>query len=251
MLLVALWLAAVDGDLPLRMELEGPSAEVRLLEVQSGHVHLGLAASAQARISLPLGGADTGDLFVAGNTFIVENRLSYLNLFKPGYGVTLEADLLFRPPERSGYRNDPAMGLYVAFCWDWFPGDSADADPATRIRPDTMKIGSIVGGFKAEGRIEGDFYGALKAGIGAAHYFQVEADFDPAGFPSGRGELFADTWTYVLELRLDFGWRAGPLQLFFGFGFRFIGPPDNGSASTLDPGPLFPIDFELGIQLGF
>lgn len=251
MLIALLLWAAGDTDVPLRMEFEPPKAEVRLAEVQSGHLHLGIAASAQARVSIPFGAADSGDILVSGNTIFITNRVQYLDLFHAGYGFTLEGDILFRPPERSGYEREPTLGLYVAFEYDWFGGNTADAEPATRIHPDTMKLASTLVGFKAEGPIQGDMYGAVRGGVGAVHYPSLMADFDPAGGVPGRGELFRDTWTFAMELRIHFGWKAGPLQLFFGFGGRLYMPPDSGANSTLDPSLLFLLDFEIGAELGF
>lgn len=253
LLLTVLW-AVAGGDLPPRMELEPPTAEVRLFQVRSHDWTFGLAASAQARVTLPFGAADQGDAFVSGNVIVIDNRVAYGDLLGIGLGATLEADLLFHPPERPGqppWQRQPSMGLYVAFEWDWYNGDSAHVEPATRIEPDRWQVASILGGFKAEGVIEGSFYGDLRAGVGAVHYPALDADFIPTGATAGRGQLFADTWGFAMELRMHFGWRAGPAAFFFGFGTRLQTPPDRGRDVTMDPGLMILLDFEVGVELGF
>jgi hypothetical protein len=251
MLIVLVMLLAGDGEIPARMDWESPRAELPLLDLQSGHWHLGLAASAQARVSIPFGTADPGVVRVNGNVITIDHRVDYLDLFNPGLGVTLEADVLSRPPDRPAYARETALGGYVAAEWDWFGGTSADADPGIRIRPDSLELASFLVGFKAEGGIEGPLYGDFRAGLGAVHYPSLQADFAPAGFPGSRGELFAESWAFAMEVRLHFGWREGPLGVFFGFGTRILAPPARGANSPLDPGLLFLLDFEVGLELGF
>ena len=114
MLIVLVMLLAGDGEIPARMDWESPRAEVPLLDLQSGHWHLGLAASAQARVSIPFGTADPGVVRVNGNVITIDHRVDYLDLFNPGLGVTLEADVLSRPPDRPAYARETALGGYVA-----------------------------------------------------------------------------------------------------------------------------------------
>jgi hypothetical protein len=251
MLVVLMMIVGGESELPLRMDFESPRLEVPLVELESGHWHLGIAASAQARVAIPFGTADPGVVRISGNVITIDHRVDYLDLFNPGFGATLEADFLSRPPDRPAYAREPALGGYVAVEWDRFEGSSAEADPGVKIRPDTLELASFLVGFKAEGAIEGPLYGDFRAGLGGVHYPSLHADFAPTGFPAARGELFAESWAFALEVRLHFGWREGPLGLFFGFGTRLLAPPARGANSPLDPGVLFLLDFEVGVELGF
>src|SRR5262245_45679403 len=123
-LLLAAILAA--DDLPGRLRDE-PSFSVPLYQYEGGGFRFGLAVAAQARVSLPFGAADEGDIFVVGNTVFIEGHLDYSELFDVGYGFALEADLMARPrldPAIDPRLQPAAMGGYVAFGWDWYPGDS-------------------------------------------------------------------------------------------------------------------------------
>jgi len=93
-------LSLPDGDpaLPVGMALEEPVARVQIVGGESDRMRFGISLSAQARVSVPLGAADRGDTFVAGNVVVITNRLNYLDLFSPGLGFTLEADFMSRPP---------------------------------------------------------------------------------------------------------------------------------------------------------
>lgn len=246
---LAALLAADDPGLPARLKDE---AEVRvpLYATQSDGFRIGLAVGAQARLSLPLGEADEGDVFVAGNTIFIEETLDYSDLFDPGFGFSLEADLMVRPLAPLGVspRYRPAdVGAYVAFGWDWYGGSSTRDESGTRIRPDDLRLPSIFVGVKGTGTVEENFYGDLRLGFGAVHYPSLEARFEPGGL----GELFAESWEFAMEIRMHFGWKLGPLGVVFGMGGRLMAPPDAGRDSRLDPGIFWTLDFELGAELGF
>ncbi len=246
-LLLAAILAA--DDLPARLRDE-PSFSVPLYQYEGGGFRFGVAVAAQARVSLPFGAADEGDIFVVGNTVFIEGHLDYSELFDVGYGFALEADLMARPrldPAIDPRMQPAAMGGYVAFGWDWYPGDSTRDRTGTRVSPETLEIGTIFVGIKGAGVVQGNFTGDLRFGMGAVHYPTLEARFEPGG----RGELFSESWEFAMELRMHFGWRFGPLGLMFGMGGRLMAPPDNGRQSNLDPGILWTIDFEVGAELGF
>jgi hypothetical protein len=119
--IAALLLAlAADGDpLPTRMGLETPELRVQAANMDLERGHFGISLSAQARVAIPFGAADRGDTVVAGNVIVIQNRMSYLELFTPGLGFTLEADFMLRPPPPvpwgPGWERTPAMGDHVAF----------------------------------------------------------------------------------------------------------------------------------------
>jgi len=244
-----------DSTIPLRMGLEEPEARIQIVEGGPERMRFGMSIAAQARVAIPFGAADAGSTFVSGNTIFIRNRMSYLDLFNPGLGFTLEADLMMRPPPPvpggPPWERTPAMGGYAAFECDWFGGDSATDDFGTRVSPHTMRLPQVYVGFKAEGTVEGNFFGNLNFGLGAAHFPSVMARIQPAGQPGSDREFFQDTWAFAMELRSHFGWRAGPAAFVFGIGGRLIAPPTAGATVSIDPRILWTFDFELGLQLGF
>ena len=263
-MIAAVWLlctaAAVppgdDVSLPLRMALDQP--EVRLQIVDDGgpdRMHFGISLVAQGRVAIPFGAADSGTTFVSGNVIVIQNRMSYLDLFNPGLGFTLEADFMMRPPRPvpggPPFERTPAMGGYVAFECDWFGGGSSTDDVGTRVSPDTKRLPQVYVGFKAEGTVEGNFFGNVNFGLGAAHYPSLMAKIQPAGLPGSDRELFQDDWAFAMELRSHFGWRAGPAAFVFGLGGRLIAPPTAGTTVSLDPRIFWTFDIELGVQVGF
>jgi hypothetical protein len=250
-------LSLPDGDpaLPVGMALEEPVFRVQVVGGDSERTHFGISLSAQARVSIPFGAADRGDTFVAGNVVVITNRLNYLDLFSPGLGFTLEADFMSRPPPPvpggPPWERTPAMGAYVAFECDWFDGGSATDDAGTKFSPETLRLPQVYVGFKAEGTVQENFFGDLRLGFGAAHYPSLMATVKPAGLPASDREFFQDGWTFAMELRMHFGWRAGPVAFIFGLGGRLIAPPTEGATISMNPAELWTLDFEAGLVVGF
>jgi hypothetical protein len=245
--LLAAILAA--DDLPARLNDE-PSFSVPLYQYQGEGFRVGVAFGGQARVSLPFGEADEGDIFVVGNTVFIEGHLDYSELFDVGYGFALEADLMFRPlrdPEIDPRLQPVDLGGYVALGWDWYGGDQTHDKTGTIVKPETLQLWTVFVGIKGAGIVQGNFTGDLRFGMGAVHYPTLKAQFQPGG----RGELFSESLEFAMELRLRFGWKLGPLGLLFGMGGRLMAPPDNGRQSNLDPGILWTFDFEVGAELGF
>lgn len=244
-----------DVALPVRMGLEAPELRVQIVGDDAVRMRFGMSVSAQARVAIPFGAADRGDSFVAGNVIVIQNRMSYLELFNPGLGFTLEADFMARPPPPVPgglpFERTPAMGGYVAFECDWFGGDSETDDYGTRVSPDTLRLPQVYVGFKAEGTVRENFFGDLRVGLGAAHFPSLMAKVRPAGFPETEREFFQDGWTFAMEVRMHFGWRAGPVAFIFGFGGRLIAPPQPGPTISMDPTELWTLDFEAGVVIGF
>jgi hypothetical protein len=244
-----------DVALPLRMGLEEPELRLQIVEGGPERMRFGISVAALARVAIPFGSADAGNTFVSGNVIVIHNRMSYLDLFSPGFGFTVEADFMMRPPPPvpggPPWERTPAMGGYVAFECDWFGGDSATDDFGTRVSPDTLRLPQVYVGFKAEGTVEDNFFGNVNFGLGAAHYPSLTARIQPAGLPGTDREFFQDTVAFAMELRSHFGWRAGPAAFVFGLGGRLIAPPQAGATVSIDPRILWTFDVELGVQVGF
>lgn len=245
-----LLMMALAADLPRDL-----SAEVLRWERPHSGIALRVGVEADARVSLPFGVLGEDRIVTPGGTLTNSDHLLYSGLFRPGVGVALEASLLFEPERRPGgemrLSDVPAVGPYAAIHWDRFGGGREEDDQGTEIEPDAMEITTILAGVRGEGAIQGPFWGSLRAGIGAAHYDAVRARFRPAGGPDFKGEMIQETWAFAFETRLHFGWRAGPLGLSFGFGFRMMGGPHDGDAMDFAEGALFLLDFDVGAELRF
>jgi hypothetical protein len=244
-----LLLAALQLGPSPTLESEPPPVALPLLQARSGPVTFGVCLGVQGRLVLPFGSLEDGYVDVIGNVVFIEDHLDYNDLFDVGLGVTLEADILFRPPPpRIGgppWEDTPAMGIFVAFERDWFAGESAEDEP------DDWEITSVIVGFKAQGTIEGPFYGDVRVGLGYVSYPSLEADLRPTVGPGGRGELFAESGGLAMEGRMHFGARVGPLGFLFGFGGRFLDGPNNGDDVRLDPNAMWTLELELGAELNF
>ncbi len=256
--MIAVLLLVLAGDpseLPTQMGFDGPAARIQMVDYQTNQFRFGMSVGLQGRAAIPLGAVDRGDTFVSGNVIVIQNRMSYLELFNPGLGFTLEADIMARPPPPvpggPPWERTPAMGGYVAVECDWFGGDDATDDYGTHVETETLRLPQVYVGFKAQGTVQDNFFGDVRFGLGAAHYPSLMAKIRPAGGLETEREFFQDGWTFAMELRMHFGWRAGPLAFTFGFGGRLIAPPDEGSTVGIDPLAFWTLDFEAGIELGF
>jgi hypothetical protein len=242
-----------DAEAAPLLDRARSAVSVPLLQGRSGRWSFGVCAGAQGRLVLPFGFLEDGVVDVVGTTIVVEDELGYHDLFDPGLGLTLEVDALLRPPPpRPGgppWEDTPAMGLYVAFERDWFGGNQAEDDAGLRIEPDDWELTSVFGGFKAQGTVNGPLFGDLRAGLGWIRYPALDAELRRPGGPAGRGELFEKSDGLAFETRMHFGGRLGPLAFSFGFGGRFRVGPDAGAAVDLDPGPLWTLELELGVEL--
>lgn len=211
-----------------------------------------VGVEADARASLPVGILGEDRIITPAGTLTASDHLSYSRLFHAGLGVALEASLLFEADRQGGRPSDiPAVGPYGAVHWDRFGGGSEEDELGTTIDPDALEVTTILAGVRGEGAIEGPFWGSLRFGLGAAHYDSVHARFRTPGGSDFRGEMIDETWTFAMEVRLHFGWRAGPLGLSFGFGARVMGGPHDGDAMDFHPGIIVLLDFDLGAELRF
>jgi hypothetical protein len=230
------------------------AGEVPLFRVYEESWSFGMTAAAQGRLVVPFGSLEDGFVTIYGNTIIVEDHLQYADLFDIGVGATFEADLLFHPKYHPGtptFAQMPTMGAYVAVEYDHFGGDQEELDNDVWIEPEDLNLTSLFVGFKARGVVEGSLFGDLRMGLGAVLYPSVEADFRRPGLPAYRGELFEESRGFAWEFRMHFGWRAGPFAFVFGFGSRLMDGPDAGRAVELDPGWIWTLEGEIGVEVGF
>lgn len=208
------------------------------------------------RVGFPVGAVESVDITNAGNVIFLGDKLRYSDLFDPAVGGSLEVDVAFRPerprPGQPLHAQSPAFGAYAALHLDRFDGREEDDEAGTTIEPDTMRVVSGLVGAKVAGTVYDRHFGELKVGAGLAFYDAVDARFrGPSGI-AAEGELFDDSRAFLMELRLRYGYRLGPIALLFGLGVRVNLGPDAGSgaSSGIEPGPLWLLDLELGLQLG-
>lgn len=208
------------------------------------------------RVSFPIGNVEDVDVTNAGEVIFLGEKLRYIDLFDPGVGLSLELDVMLSAPARPGaplHTRPPLFGVYGALQLDRFGGDGDRDRNGNTIRPDDLRLLSGVAGVKIAGTVHEQHFGELRFGLGAARYEDVEARFTNTFGTTTRGELFDASTALLMEFRLRYGYRVGPVAFLFGLGLRVnLGPDEGGSAGrSIEPGPLWLPEFELGLQLGF
>lgn len=208
------------------------------------------------RVGFPIGAVESVDITNASDAIFLGDKLRYSDLFDPAVGGSLELDVAFRPepvrPGRPLHTQSPAFGAYAAVHLDRFGGREEDDESGTTIEPETMRVVSALVGAKIAGTVYDRHFGEIRVGAGLAFYDAVDARFTgPSNLPV-EGELFDDSRAFLMELRLRYGYRLGPVALLFGFGTRVNLGPDagDGASSGIEPGPLWLLDLEVGLQLG-
>jgi len=205
------------------------------------------------RFGIPFGSADRDVFVYGGGVFLVDQHLSWGDLFHPGWGFDLEADFMFGDGKHGGRSRTPGFdyGAFVAVMVDEYGGGSTSDGIGNFLRTDNMNMSTYLVGGKVIQSFDEGFFADGRFGLGAVHYSAVNATFGGPGIPDFRDELLKDTWTFAVDLRGHGGIRLGPLGLTIGMGFRFLVPPNEGSRVSLDSGPLWIWDFDIGAELGF
>jgi hypothetical protein len=206
------------------------------------------------RFAIPFGSADRDVFAYGGGLFIVDQHLSFADLFHPGWGFDAEIDILPGDASGKGGRaRQPGFdyGGFLAVMVDEFPGSSVTDDFGNFIRANNLNMTTVLVGGKVIQSFDQGFFADGRFGIGAVHYNEVAAAFGGPLTPEFHDVLFRDTWTFAMDLRGHGGIRLGPLGLTLGMGFRFMVPPNGGSNVSLNSGPLWVFDIDLGAELGF
>lgn len=205
------------------------------------------------RFVIPFGSADRDVFVYGGGVFLVDQHLSWADLFHPGWGFDVELDIL--PGDASGKGRQRQAGFdyggFLAVMIDQCPGSSVTDDVGNFIHPGNLDMNTILVGGKVIQTFDQGFFADGRFGIGAIHYSAVTATFGGPGIPDFHDELLRDTWTFAMDLRGHGGIRVGPLGLTMGLGFRLNVPPNGGSRVSLDSGPLWIFDIDIGAELGF
>jgi hypothetical protein len=205
------------------------------------------------RFVLPFGSADRDVFVYGGGVFLVDQHLSWADLFHPGWGFDVELDILPGDASGKGRARQPGFdyGGFAAVLIDECPGSSVSDGAGNFIHPQNLNMTTILVGGKVIQSFDQGFFADGRFGIGAVHYNTVEATFGGPGIPDFHDELLRDTWTFAMDLRGHGGIRLGPVGLTIGLGFRFMVPPNEGARVSLDSGPLWIFDIDIGAEIGF
>jgi hypothetical protein len=210
-------------------------------------------AAIHGRFCVPFGSADRDTFVYGGGVFIVDQHLSWADLFHPGWGFDLEFDFMFGDASTRGRMRTPGFdyGAFVSVMVDEFEGSSVTDSVGNFIHPENLSMTTFLVGGKVIQSFEQGFFADGRFGLGAVHYSAVNATFGGPAIADFHDELFKDTVTFALDLRGHGGIRLGPLGLTIGMGFRMLVPPNEGGKVSLNSGPLWVWDIDLGAELGF
>lgn len=232
------------------------SQDVDVSRDRSNDLDFGLNAAAHVRFSIPFGAANrdvSGISTPTGALLVIDNHLSWNELFSSGWGGDLELDIMLGSDRRGGNRQEGGMryGIYFTMMVDEFNGSSAHDDFGNFVSPDNMTVNAYLLGGKVMQSFGKGFFAEGRMGLGAVHWSSVPATFGGPLTPDFQGELFRESWTFGMEIRGGGGIKLGPLGLTLGLGFRWFFPPSEGSVATLNSGPMWTFDIDLGAEIGF
>jgi hypothetical protein len=239
-------------------DIEEPSSVDAQDEFQRGrgpskNTDLIVNVAAHGRFGIPFGSANR-DVFVYGNgIFLVNQTAGWGDLFHPGWGFDVEFDIMFGDASGKGRARQAGFdyGVFGAVLVDEFSGNSISDGAGHFIHPQNLNMNTVLVGGKVIQSFDQGFFADGRFGLGAVHYSTVEATFGGPGIPDFHDELLRDTWTFAMDLRGHGGIRLGPVGLTIGMGFRFMVPPSEGGRISLDSGPLWIFDIDIGAEIGF
>jgi len=209
---------------------------------------------AHARFSVPFGAANRNysNNYYYGY-YYVTSYTSWADLFNPGWGFELEADL-FLGKNGPGHRRSPGFnyGLALLLQTDEYNGRSVNGDAAINLNMENMTATTLQIGGRFLQTLNTDFYYGGMIALGAVHYSEVEGTFSGPLIPvPTRDKIFRDTYTFASTFRMDGGYRMGPVGLTLGAAFRIMAPPSEGTHMSMDSGAFWTFDIDLGVEIGF
>lgn len=249
------WAVSLSGDGPATTKPEsmlGIVAQMQGAPPPRREEDLVLNVGAHVRYAIPFGAADRDTFIYGPGVVVVDHNVSWADFFDPGWGLDLHIDFFFRQ-EGPGQNRSPGFNYGVMFLvqTDEFGGDRISGNLGNSLQLDDMTMNSILLGGKVLHTLGGGFYTDGHVAIGAVHYTSVDATFSGPALAQFRDEVLEDTWTFASQFRGHVGYRAGPVGIVFGLGFRIQAPPSEGSRITIDSGAFWTFDLDLGVELGF
>jgi len=223
------------------------------IEAGEGGSTLSLDLGLRGRVAVPHGSIGGKNAVPSPGLTVLPEGLRYNNLFDPGLGATIEADLMFEAGRPFGTAGDPSrVGVYVAAQRDWLDGNRVTDDLGTSLTPDPMTITTLLAGVRGTLPLAPAFFVDIRVGAGAVRFDAVDAELtSPTPVDIG---LFEAGWKAAAEARVHLRYRAGAVSFLIGAGARLSSGPDAAGAvngSAIDPGALWLFDGELGIEIGF
>jgi hypothetical protein len=188
-----------------------------------------------------------GRVSFLSDTDVTIDSLWYTDFFDPGYGLSVEADLLTFVAPHWG------VGPYVSYNWDRFDGNRINFSGGDFVEADQMTLNSVFVGGKVLQRISPWVSWEGRMGLGLVTYSQVEWSGVDAGVPFSNEELFQRITRGAFEIGGRIGVGSPHVQAEFGFGVRIMGGASRGSDVTdaVDPEVLTTFMLELGLSLRF
>jgi hypothetical protein len=214
---------------------------------------LSLDLGLRGRVTVPHGAIGGKSAAPSPGLTVLPEGLRYNTLFDPGFGATVETDLMFEVAHPFGTAGDPTrVGAYIAAQRDWFNGSSVTDDFGEWLSPYPMTVTTLLAGVRGSIPLAPSLLLDLRAGAGAIHFDAVEAEL-AAPTPVDIG-LFEAGWKAAAEARVHLRYRAGAVSFLIGAGARLSQGPDAAgdvAGAKIDPGALWLFDGELGIEIGF
>ena len=191
-----------------------------------------------------------GRVSFPSSTEVTIDEIWYSDLFDPGWGISVEADLLTFITPHWG------VGGYASYNWDRFDGNRISFAGGDFAEPDHMTLNSVFVGAKVMQRLSPWVTWEGRMGLGIVTYSKTEwSGFDSSTTPSAFSdeELFQRITRGAFEIGGRIGVGGPHLEVDFGFGVRIMGGASRGKDVTdfIDPDILTTFMMELGLNLHF
>jgi hypothetical protein len=188
-----------------------------------------------------------GRVSFLSNTDVTVDHLWYTDFFDPGFGFTVEADMLAFPAPHWG------VGGYISYNWDRFDGNRIFFGNGDEVEADQMTLNSVFAGAKFLQRLSPFVSWEGRIGLGLVTYSHVEWSGIQGGVPFPPEELFQRITRGAFEIGGRIGAGSPNVQAEFGFGVRIMGGASRGRDVTnaVDPDYLTTFMLELGLALRF
>lgn len=188
-----------------------------------------------------------GRVSFLSDTDVTIDGLWYTDFFDPGFGLSVEADLLTFIAPHWG------VGPYVSYNWDRFDGNRISFAGGDFVEADQMTLNSVFVGGKVLQRLSPWVSWEGRMGLGLVTYSHVEWSGVDTGVPFSNEELFQRITRGAFEIGGRIGVGSPHVQADFGFGVRIMGGASRGRNVTnaVDPDYLTTFMLELGLSLRF
>jgi hypothetical protein len=181
------------------------------------------------------------------DTDVTIDGLWYTDFFDPGFGLTVEADLLTFIAPHWG------VGPYVSYNWDRFDGNRINFASGDFVEADQMTLNSVFVGGKVLQHLSPWVSWEGRMGLGLVTYSHTEWSGVDSGVPFSNEELFQRITRGAFEIGGRICVGSPHVQGDFGFGIRIMGGASRGRNVTdaIDPDYLTTFMLELGLSLRF